>query len=122
MQRWIVAFLMSVCAFDAIADPPKLEPAMLPMSVGEKRTLTATPEGPLTFDELSTTVVALDAPTLTVTALKPGEVELVGKDSTGEKSNIVKVTVVAADVKISELEKLLIQGETRTITLPEAIG
>lgn len=122
MRYWIVASLVCVCALGAFAEAPKLEPATLTMAVGEKKILTVTPEAPLTFEAFDATTVSVDPARLTVTALKPGTVTLIGKNADGEKSNEVKVTVTAAEVKLPELEKIVMQGETRTIALPATIG
>ena len=122
MKRLILALMLAVCAFGVMAETPKLEPQELLLRVGEKKILSVTPTISLAFTTSPEKVVSVDAERMTVTGLKPGSVSLTGNASNNATSNLVKVTVVPADVKISELEKPLIQGETRTVTLPAAIG
>jgi hypothetical protein len=122
MRQWILASLVCMYAFDAAAQASKLEPEVLQLRVGEKRILKVTPDASLTFSAVDPQIVTVDAGRLTITGLKPGAVSLVGRNAANETSNLVKVTVVPADVKIAELEKPLLQGETRAITLPAAIG
>lgn len=94
-----------------------LAPPAPHIPVGGTQTLVLTPAETaltdLTFDQ---TIIKVNPTTLEITALKPGETDLVGETESGETTNTVKVTVLPVTLT-SSLTEPLIAGEKRPVNL-----